>query len=102
MGSSGISDIRIINCFDTINKSVFSDFVARLLRGDTVYWNDDDNKRASRVEPANNTFVLNASKLTANDVLVLDSWTAIVWSTTVNMADEKDIDLSDAAKLEWE
>lgn len=96
--------IRIIDCYDSISGAVMYDLVARLLRGDKVIWDDQIRKCLRKIDPAHDCFVLEASKLTAADVLIIDSWTALCWSFTVQGALEKNIDLSEGEKGDnpWE
>lgn len=102
ISKEGQKRIRIINCFDKVDKPQYANILARLARGDEVIWNDDENRRLDRIDPRYNCFAIKLSKLTANDFLVIDSWTAGAWSSTADIAMEKDIDLSEGAKIEWD
>lgn len=94
------SRIRIVNAYGKFN---FADLVRRLLRGEAIWWDITESKPAfvglQNKEHAH--FKIDFSKLTSNDVLILDSWTAEVLAVTNLTAEEKKIDLGAVEKLEW-
>lgn len=96
--------IRVINCMDQLQKAVFYDFVIRFLLGDRFIWDDETNQAVKKVVPEHNCFIFDSTKLTANDVVCIDSWTALMWSLTVKNAAEKGILLEEGDKGEnpWE
>lgn len=76
-------NIRIIACGDRMDYPVFSDTIVRFLGGMNVLWDDTENRMATPMDnydPTHAYFQLNSSKLTNNDVAVLDSWTALQFS----------------------
>lgn len=85
------------------NGSIMTLFLAHLLKGNDIIWNDTTREIVSRMRPesGHDYFLISPRKLTNNTVLVLDSWTALVTSTISRISDEKNIDLSEVAKLEW-
>lgn len=88
--------VRIIQCADTFSKPVFCDLVTRFLNGATIRWNDTTNKivpTGGKIEEAHAHFVLEASKLGENDILVLDSWTSFIHSLHLNYCIEADVNI---------
>lgn len=95
------SKLRIVNVFDKFN---FADLVARLLRGDKVWWDIDKSSRAlvGMQDKTHQHFLLDFSKLGPNDVVVCDSWTGLVGASIQKLATERKVDLSEIGKLEWD
>lgn len=94
--------VNIVNCADTLSDSKFARFIARLLADETLIWDDTDNARVLMKPNSEHSFArLKVSELGLNDVLVLDSWTALSWSTKFQYSIEQNIDLADAEKTEW-
>lgn len=96
--------IRIINCFDKLSSPQMGAVAVRMLRGDRVLWDDTDNKMIKLPVEGHGHFILDTSKLTPRDVLLIDSWTALQWSIKWNSAMQKNVDLSDDSdnKPDWE
>jgi hypothetical protein len=100
----GKAKIRHIKAVDKIDKPVMYDFVIRLLRGDKIVWDDVDNKPLSKLDPQHDCFLIEANKLTPNDIVIIDSWTALCWSLLVKAALERDVAIEDGDRGEqpWE
>lgn len=75
--------IRIIRCHDRVDRPVFADFILRFLKNETIQWDDKDNKiifPGQKWKPDHAHWVLDMSRLTMNDVVVMDSWDAFMLS----------------------
>lgn len=95
--------IRHIRCRDGVQEVKFSLLLTALLGGHHTVWDDTANRMAfSAKDKTHDHFVLNVRKLTSNDVLVLDSWTAAQDSAMLYYAQQNDINLADAQKAERE
>jgi hypothetical protein len=95
--------VRIIACSDTLKKPVFCDFATRFLDGKTIKWDDHDNRILALGEqpnPEHAHFVLEAAKLTSNDVLVTDSLSSMVVSLNQNFYNETSMDMTKVNKEE--
>jgi len=97
--------ISVIDAIDEFDRPVMAELVTRVLKGRPFLWNEKTKRLAPSVAAANplhQHMYFDATKLTANDVLVMDSWTALSWSLSFRFAVEHSIDLSDASKTEWD
>jgi len=92
--------ITVVDCVDTTSKAVFSVFLSRLLKKGRIVWNEPEKK--VQIRPDENCIAIDLTQLTKNDVVIVDSWTALVWSLTYRYALENDIDLTDPEKDDWE
>lgn len=95
--------IQVINIQDTPTRPIAGMFMTMFLKGKSFVW-DEQLKTQVLVNPTEgHTFLeVDINKLTPNDVLVLDSYTALCWSVAMTAATENEIDLSDASKPEWD
>lgn len=93
--------INVINMVDTHKVPTFCLGATQLLKEYKLVW-DEEKKCSSKLQPNANCIYPDLSKLTHNDVLVLDSWTALCWSLSFQYAKENGLDLSDAQKSEWD
>jgi len=99
------SRIQVVNARDKFGFPYFCPLIGTLLKGESVIWDDTQDKivhSKRSMAPGNRHYILDVKKLTANDVLVLDSWTALKTSVELQFAKENKLDLSDASKLEWD
>lgn len=98
--------VRLINCKDGMKQPTFCHTIARLLNTtNTVVWDDVNNRVVNNfknIDKEHGHFVLDVKKLTSNDVFVVDAWTSLCGSMLVDFANTHNIDLSDAAKQEWD
>jgi len=90
-----------IDITDTLKRAVACEFMTYFCKYDKIYW-DEARKRKVMKPDAENVIELNHSRLDTNTVLVLDSYTELVWSLAVRYATEQNIDLSDAEKTDWD
>lgn len=97
--------ITIIKLMSKIDGSAtFCRFMASFLKArNNLIWNARDRIEtySKTAEPYRRVWV-DAAKLTPNDVLIVDSWTALAESLRQDYATTNKIDLSDAKKTEWD
>ena len=93
--------IKLIDIKDTLTNATAIEFMTYFLRATPFTW-DEKEKRRLVMSDSPNATAFDASKLTPDTVLVIDSWTALVNSIALRFALENNIDLSDATKPEWE
>lgn len=77
------SRINIINIVDKSNMPVMCEFIIRFLTGNSFMWDEQDKSILLRAASANKNhsyYIFDTSKLTHNDVVILDSWDAFTWS----------------------
>jgi hypothetical protein len=90
--------ILVVNVVDIVDRPVFCMFMASLLRpGNAFLW--DEQGKASILQTATRTaghsFILfDTKKFTNNDVLIIDSWTALADSCKIQWAKENSVDLT--------
>lgn len=97
------SFITVIDAVDKFHDATFIKTLAMLAKGQDVVWDIDKRMPAEgSCDLEHEHFVLNLSKLTPNDVVILDSMTALAHSSTLQVAKEQGIDLSDAKKPQWD
>jgi len=97
--------IQVIDIVDKTNVPVMCHFIVRLLTGDPFIWDEQDKSVLLRVESAkkdHSYYVFDVNKLTSNDVLVLDSWSALCWSLAWRWYKENNIKVADAEQVKSE
>lgn len=97
--------INIIDIVDKTSAPVMCYFIVRLLTGDPFMWDEQDKTVLLRPESANpdhSHYIFDISKLTSNDVLVLDSWSAFCWSIAWRWYQENGIKVADAEQVKSE
>lgn len=90
--------IGIVDVVDTFDNPVMCTFLTRLLKGEKFLWNETKKQTVfneSQFDLNDNYVYVDASKLTRNDVLCIDSWTSLRNSLGWKFAKENNIDLSD-------
>jgi len=98
--------ISHINIVDGLQSPVACQFTTRLLKGINFLW-DEQNKQetaSSIVKPDRSYYYFDVSKLTLNDVLVIDSWTKLCKSLVFRWYVEngkKIEDTEEAKKSDW-
>lgn len=97
--------ISYVNIRDGLKTAVAGQFLTLLAKGERFVW--DEQRRcqvrlATMYEEDHTYYVVDPSLLTSNDIVVLDSWTALVQSATLDYANTNNIDRSDAEKTEWD
>lgn len=93
--------IQVVNLMDELNRVIFAPAVVTLLKKGTLTWDEKERKSTPFNAPAT-AINIDLNTLTPNDILVVDSWTALVTSLMWQFALENHIDLSEADKNEWD
>lgn len=93
--------IQVMDLNDDLNKVNFSTFMARLLKTGTIVW-DEEKKKSAKLNPNANCVSIDLNKMGKHDLLVVDSWTALIKSLMWQYAIENTIDLSEADKSDWD
>lgn len=96
--------ILIVDVVNTTTRAVFTAFLAMFCRpGNKFVW-DEQTKAASPVmRDTTHSFIeFDASKFGDNDVIILDSWTALAFSTRFQYALEHKIDMTKADRTDWD
>lgn len=96
--------VGVINLTQTRDKIVSTKFLAQFLRpGNSFVWDLDAKCTVLGLRDPNHAhLVVDANKLTENDVIVLDSYSALVTDTKHEYAKEHKIDLADAERTDWD
>ena len=95
--------ITVLDLRDTVNNPVFAKFVVRLLNDQSPFiWDENEKRTTANPNTEHYNMFVNPQALTANTVLIFDSWTALNQSVILNYAREQSIDLSDAEKTDWD
>lgn len=97
--------VQIINLLPKITSGVMAPFMVRLLKQKEFIWDETLRSTtflASSITAEHSYYKFNASLFGLNDVLVIDSWTSLAASLAQVYALENDIDLSNAAKTDWD
>ena len=95
--------ILIADLLDSLDRAVFAEFMAMFLReGNSFTWDEDDRQFVLRPKAEHAHLVVDSSKLGPDTVLIVDSWTALAASTVFRYALENNLDLSDAARTDWD
>ena len=92
--------IQVVNVMDELNQVIFAPMLTRLMKTGKIIW--DEKAKKTQFQTNENCISIDLTKLTANDVLVVDSWTALVTSLMWQFAKENTIDLSEADKNDWD
>ena len=95
--------ITIIDAEDLFDAPHFASFFGWLLKG-KPFWYHVKNHTCHPMPRSNEEdyFYIDVSKLTKNDIVVTDSWTALARSVMLTTAKKMSIDLFDAEKEDWE
>jgi len=78
-----ISNINIIDIVDKQNMPVMCEFITRFLTGNPFIWNETQKDIlliAAHAKAEHSYYIIDTSKLTHNDVVIIDSWDALTWS----------------------
>lgn len=94
--------ILITNCVNTRTRAVFALFMASFMKpGNSFLW-DEVGKNSvpltTKRQPDKAYIRFEPDKLTSNDVIIIDSWTALAASTLIQFCMEQNIDLSTVDK----
>lgn len=96
--------ILITNCVNTRTRAVFALFMASFMKpGNSFLW-DEIGKCSIPLNttrrPEKSYIRFEPEKFTANDVIIIDSWTALAASTLIQFAMEQGMDLAAVEKDE--
>lgn len=96
--------IGIINLVQERTRTVFPEFIAQFLRPENKFVWDLEAKKTNigLKDPEHSHIIVDASKLTGNDVVIIDSWSALAVDVRQKYANEHNIDLSDAERTDWD
>lgn len=105
ISADALKRIGIVQCADVGSKPVFWPVINRFFKRERFAL--DEVSRDIRLSPQgcnldHSHVVFDASKLTKNDVLVIDSWTALSASVRLTNAIQMRIELDDGEKVERE
>ena len=100
----GRKRINVIDATDTMTNATGAIIMTAIMKGTPFVWDTDRKLLITRATSKGtiNAVRYDISKLTFNDILVVDSLTALVQSIIWRFCIENEIDLSDAKKVEWE
>lgn len=91
-----------IRCVDTPEEFIFAKLVTHMVTGKPFAFQEATGRLTSKVGASGEWFQCDGlDKLSRNDVLVIDSWTALTASMKLQYSQTNGIDLADAAKTEW-
>jgi hypothetical protein len=94
--------ILIVDVVNTKDRGVFARFIAGLMRpGNAFVWDEQGKVSitpSTKRDPNKSYVFFDLSKLTMNDVLVIDSWTALAASAMIEWAAENNVDLAAVEK----
>lgn len=93
--------ILIIDAVNTATINVFARFMASFMRGNPFLWDETAKVSwpAGTSRRSDHSYVVfDISKLTMNDVVIIDSWTALAASLLLEWAKENDVDLTNVEK----
>lgn len=96
--------LLIVNVVNTPTRAIFAAFMANLCRPGNVFtWDEQDSCTIFGLRNIQHSFVeFDVTKLTENDVVIIDSWTTLAASVFFAYAIEHKIDLTNAAREEWD
>jgi hypothetical protein len=96
--------VQIIPLAMTNDRTVFAPFMAQFLRPNATFTWDEQAKQSKAFghDPTHGHYRIAPKLLTPNDVLVIDGWKALSESSMFQFAQENEIDLSDAEKVDWD
>lgn len=94
--------INVIKIVDKQNMPVMCEFVTRFLVGKEFMW-DEENKSilllTNSAKPDRSYYIINPKKLTSNDIVIFDSWTALCWSLAWRWYKENNIKVEAAEQV---
>ena len=93
--------IDIVDFVDLPNRAVFAPMLVRMMKMKNFAF-DTETKKLAGLKPTSASIYIDINKLTSTDVLVIDSWTAFIWSLTVRYAEENGIELDDLDGQDWD
>lgn len=99
--------VNIINCYDTETRAIFADFIIRFTKSEKILWDDDINRILpqfqTEVDKDHAYFEISLEKMTSNDVIIVDSIRALVYSTLWQTFADNNKDVAKfQAKPDWD
>lgn len=98
-------NIVLVNAIDELSRPVFWPFLVRVFKGSKFAWDvrsKDFRASPQACNPEHAHVVIDPSKVTKNDVWIIDSYTAAANSVRWNNAILHQIDLANVEKLDWD
>ena len=94
-----VAHVRLV---DKPNDHVFARTIVKFVKGEAFALDERTRRLHTRPDDKPGWFVCDgAAKLTGDDVVVIDSWTALTSSMKLQFSATNRIDLADAAKTDW-
>lgn len=94
--------ILIVDIVNSRTRAACSLFMASFCKNKNIFMWDEQEKCSYPVNfkrnPEHSYIMFDPSKLTANDVVIIDSWTALAASTLIQFATETGMDLAEVEK----
>lgn len=93
--------ILVIDAVNTPTINTFARFMATFMKGEPFIW--DEQKKVSlrptmQLDPTHSNVYFDIKKLSMNDVVIIDSWTALAASLMHEWAKENNVDLTEVEK----
>ena len=100
---SGMEKVALLNVHDSASEFHFVKFVTHLVTGNGFAFNETKRVLASKDDGNPGWFIFpgGTKTLTPNDVLIIDSWTALTASMRLQYSRQNNINLADAEKTDW-
>lgn len=93
--------ILVVDVVNTASLSVFARFMATFMRGEPFFWDEQKkvsyNPRTTLVADHSHIY-FEPQKFTMNDVVIIDSWTALAASLMLEWAIENKVELTNVEK----
>jgi hypothetical protein len=90
--------INVINCYDTELRPIFSEFLIRFTKNERIIWNDSINRIVPQfdnvMDKAAAHFELWLENMNSNDVIVVDSLKALIYSTIWQVYNDNNKDIA--------
>lgn len=95
--------VYYFDCHNTVGQPRFNRILHAMLTTNPLMWDDTAQRIWRRtanvpVDPTHTYWAIDFTKLTSNDVVVIDTWTQLVWSIMWDWALDHDVDLGDLEK----
>lgn len=95
--------IQVLNVVNMPNRAVMPEFMASFLRQNKFAWDEQLNQprtSAGQIDATHSHYLINGKLLTADDVLIIDSYTQLAIGTSLKGAIDGQIDLSDPNSID--
>lgn len=100
---ASLSRVALLNVHDSASAFHFVKFVTHFVTGKSFALREADRTLHSKNDSNPGWFLMHggANALTPNDVVVIDSWTALTASMRLQYSQQNGINLADAEKTDW-